>query len=72
MKLSVHCAFEEGFVGLRFVFDALTTENSTGIRQNKKNQYPVQRIPTSIFQGRSGADGRTVLQRHKQRNMCIE
>jgi hypothetical protein len=26
-------AFEEGFVGLRFVFDALTTDNSTGIRQ---------------------------------------
>jgi hypothetical protein len=25
MKLSVHCTFEEGFVGLRFVFDTLTT-----------------------------------------------
>jgi hypothetical protein len=24
MKLSVHCAFEEGFVGLRFEFDVLT------------------------------------------------
>jgi hypothetical protein len=31
-----------------------------------------QRIPTSIFQGRSGAYGRTKLQRHKQRNTCIE
>jgi hypothetical protein len=36
MKLSVHCAFEEGFVGLRFVFDALTADNSTGIRQKWK------------------------------------
>jgi hypothetical protein len=26
MKLSVHCAFEEGFVGLCFVSDALTTD----------------------------------------------
>jgi hypothetical protein len=45
MKLSMHCAFE-GFVGLCFIFDVLTTDNSTGIRQKmKKNQYPgIQRI----------------------------
>jgi hypothetical protein len=36
MKLSVHCAFEEGVVGLRFVFNALTTDNSTGIRPKMK------------------------------------
>jgi hypothetical protein len=31
-----------------------------------------QRIPTSRFKGRNGADGRIILQRHKQRNACIE
>jgi hypothetical protein len=41
MKLSVHCAFEEGFVGLRFVFDALITDNSTGIRQKLKQSVPI-------------------------------
>jgi hypothetical protein len=31
--------------GLRFVFDALTTDNSTGIRQKWKQQYPgIRRI----------------------------
>jgi hypothetical protein len=40
---SVHCAFEEGFVGLRFVFDALTTDNSTGIWQKWK------KISTQVF-----------------------
>jgi hypothetical protein len=39
-NLSVHCAFEEGFVGLRFVFDALTTDNLTGIRQKWKQSVP--------------------------------
>jgi hypothetical protein len=36
MKLSVH--FVERFV--RFVFDALTTYNSTGIRQKLKQSVP--------------------------------
>jgi hypothetical protein len=40
MKLYVHCAFEEGFVGLHFVFDGLTTDNSTGIRQKWKQSVP--------------------------------
>jgi hypothetical protein len=47
MKLSVHCAFEEGFVGLRFVFDALTTDNSTGIRQKLKQSVP--RYSTNLW-----------------------
>jgi hypothetical protein len=40
VKLSVHCAFEEGFIGLCFVFDALTIDNSTGIRQKLKQSVP--------------------------------
>jgi hypothetical protein len=33
MKLSVHCAFEQGFIGLRYVYDVLTTDNSTSNSQ---------------------------------------
>jgi hypothetical protein len=32
IKLSVHCAFEEGFVGLRFVFDAQLDRKSTKMK----------------------------------------
>jgi hypothetical protein len=37
----MHCAFEEGFVGLRCVFDTpTTTDNSTGIRHKWKQSVP--------------------------------
>jgi hypothetical protein len=43
LKSSVKCAFEEGLVGLRFVFDVLTTDNSTGIRQKWiRRRYDVE------------------------------
>jgi hypothetical protein len=40
MKLSVHCAFEKDLVGLRFVFDALTTVTRQEFDKNENNQYP--------------------------------
>jgi hypothetical protein len=45
MKLSVHCAFEEGFVDLHFVFDALTTVTQQEFDKNENNRYPgIRRI----------------------------